>query len=1505
MSEPDNNKKAPRWSDRGAKEDGEPWKNDIDEGNYSANTPESKPPIIRLPFPENIRDAVHEYLGLGMVPIPLNRFDEGSENEKGKKPKQKGYRDATAAGITPDFLEKFWGGQKPCNIALVLQGHHIVIDLDSKQDGGQSAENWLKDRSELAEIPRERTSGGFHLHLRCPDLPRFTNKVGKPLGKALVSPLGEGLVAELMFSGLPVTVAPSIHKSGALYRWEQGGEIPQIEWKRLKDIFGFCEPHLGEELPSGTANVESWRSVQRKFRGDLDTLGVISLFKRCHSYGEVVDADEGKHSVRCPFSDEHSDQGENWTSADTSAVIYEGRGKKPVFHCLHAHCDGRSIGDVLLKIESSHPGLVDECCATRVRPQIELPRLGRSESSFAVEVADVLAETGEDFIFGGQVVVVRATREKLQNSVKLHPLEPKEAVTSFEKHIEFVKSVETSKGQFELVPYSMTKPEILLASYPLAEKLPIIERLLPLPVPLFDGAKIVLPKTGYDKRFHTYVDPNAPRPTEMSLTEALDVLNDLLGNDDGRGFAWKDEESKIAATSRLLTPYCRGLMDWKKAPVFLIMANQPRVGKDTVAYVSIVLYTGVEPTAPPLGRENDDEMRKRITSALRCGSRFLHFPNMKGKIDFPSLEAATDASCFWRDRLLGGNKEVILPNEAEYSLSANIGSEWSLDLDGRAVIIRLHYGGEDVNRREFRHPDILGHVRRNRPQILGTLDALVRHWDKMGRPAGPTPHASFPEWGKIVGGIMHAAGLGDPCLRASDLQGVTGDSETEDMRRLFQLSHARHENTYIGKEQLYDVIRSSEDQVFGYLELDTVSGKTSLGKKLMKFRERELSGITLKINDSDKYRLRYAFVALGEEAYPQTSQTSQTSADPGGENELFGDPIHGSHGSSDNGPSNGGGTRGDVCEVCEVSAEVGTSWILVETAEQVSQLLLSLPYTSAPLAIDLETYGGGKSDALDPWKGHIRLIQLAFEDSPPYIVDVRAVGEAIHGLLDRLKDHLLVGHNLSFDLAYLGRHFGFRANAVFCTMTASKVLSAGDVNSKHSLGTVLQRFLDLTLQKELGKSDWSGSLSDEQLAYATLDVAHLLRLREVLKDRLEESALTRTAQLEMKMVIVAVEMRLDGLCIDSDSLGKLKAEVGARQEFLKAQITSIAGPDLNPQSTPQLKKAFLELGVELLDTKEETLADCDHDLARAILGFRKAKGGITKADELLRLTADDGRVHSDFDPMGTRTGRFSASKPNVQNLPRGIMRGAIVAGEGRKLIAADYSQIELRVAAVLAGEEQMLAAYRSGEDLHTKTASLILGKPTENVSGEERRLAKAVNFGLLYGQSAKGLVGYAENTYNVSLTLEDAVKFREAFFRAYPALYRWHERMRREANDGTEEARTRIGRRRIIPWNTDWWPRFTTLVNTPVQGTASDGMKLALWEMRENLPDSAKLVSMIHDEVIIEVDEHDADEVVGLVKRLMIEAMSKLLPEVPIEVDAKVGKTWGGDEGNTGELPQI
>ena len=204
----------------------------------------------------------------------------------------------------------------------------------------------------------------------------------------------------------------------------------------------------------------------------------------------------------------------------------------------------------------------------------------------------------------------------------------------------------------------------------------------------------------------------------------------------------------------------------------------------------------------------------------------------------------------------------------------------------------------------------------------------------------------------------------------------------------------------------------------------------------------------------------------------------------------------------------------------------------------------------------------------------------------------------------------------------------------------------------------------------------------------------------------------------------------------------------------------------------------------------------------------------------------------------------------------------------------------------------MIDAYQAGTDLHRLTAATVLDKPGDHVTKADRQLAKAVNFGLLYGQSAAGLVRYAATAYGVTMTGEEAQAIRAAFFRTYTRLRQWHGLSRQQAEAGVTEVRTRAGRRRLIPENASDWERFTALVNTPVQGGTADGMKQAIIFVAQRIPEGARIISTVHDELVVECREQDAESVRSILTESMTAAMATLFPEVPVEVEANICTTW-------------
>jgi DNA polymerase-1 len=336
---------------------------------------------------------------------------------------------------------------------------------------------------------------------------------------------------------------------------------------------------------------------------------------------------------------------------------------------------------------------------------------------------------------------------------------------------------------------------------------------------------------------------------------------------------------------------------------------------------------------------------------------------------------------------------------------------------------------------------------------------------------------------------------------------------------------------------------------------------------------------------------------------------------------------------------------------------------------------------------------------------------------------------------------------------------------------------------------------------------------------------------------------------------------------------------------------------LSTLTAGQVRKAATLLRVDLPDTRDETLAlyANEHQFISALRDYRKASklASTYGARWLENGYHQDGRIYASWRQLRAATGRMACDHPNLQNIPRsGSLRSYIRAPEGRVFVVADYSQIELRVAAKISGDTEMLTAYAEGRDLHTLTAQSLTGR--EEISNDARKLAKAVNFGLLYGMGAQGLRSYALRSYGVQMNLGEAALYRRRFFDTYPGLKRWHDSERRIWQRGELETWTLTGRRRT---NVE---RLTDRLNAPVQGTAADGLKLALallWERRSECP-GAVPVLVCHDEVVVECTAEQAADVKVWLEKAMIEGMDLVLNctdevDVPVELDARITGSWG------------
>jgi DNA polymerase-1 len=543
------------------------------------------------------------------------------------------------------------------------------------------------------------------------------------------------------------------------------------------------------------------------------------------------------------------------------------------------------------------------------------------------------------------------------------------------------------------------------------------------------------------------------------------------------------------------------------------------------------------------------------------------------------------------------------------------------------------------------------------------------------------------------------------------------------------------------------------------------------------------------------------------------------------------------------------------------------------------------------VGLDLETTG------LDPRTDRIRLLSLATARGT-FLVDCFQVNPA--PLFDSLAEHELIAHKAVFDLGFLAR-LGFVPGAAHCTMLLSQLLDAGLRRPKgyHTLAACVERELHQDMDKAQQKSDWSGPLSPVQLDYAARDAAVLPPLYRCLTAKVREAGLEAAAAIESRCLPAVVWMGGNGVALDRDRWWALAQSARPKRDAARAVLEGLA-PDVpgtfpgwgtwNWNSHQQVQEALAQVGCPVEDTKFETLSAAAHPLAQALVTFREFDKRVsTYGATWLQHVASDGRVYATWRQLGaSSSGRMSCSDPNMQQIPQGEYRQCVVAPPGRVLIKADYSQIELRIAAKITGDKALLEAYQQGEDLHVKTARLVLG--VEQVTKQDRQLAKALNFGLLYGMGWRRFREQARCEYGIDLSEDDARRLRRGFFQTYRGLARWHRQAGMSQDQGIE-TRTLTGRRRLEV------SRYTEKLNTPVQGTGADGFKTALallWKRRHECPGAA-LVLAVHDEIVVECAAAQADAVAAWLRRAMVDGMAPLIAPVPVEVEVQIRTVWGGD----------
>ena len=588
-------------------------------------------------------------------------------------------------------------------------------------------------------------------------------------------------------------------------------------------------------------------------------------------------------------------------------------------------------------------------------------------------------------------------------------------------------------------------------------------------------------------------------------------------------------------------------------------------------------------------------------------------------------------------------------------------------------------------------------------------------------------------------------------------------------------------------------------------------------------------------------------------------------------------------------------------------------------------------HSASSLAFDTETL------QLQPEKGKLRLLQLgSYTLRTIVVVDCFELTENNWNYLRRFFTNgarFWLAHNAVFDLGWLQEHDIDVRGRVRCSMLASRLLTNGIPKTQHGLAHVAKRYLDIDVSKEQQSSHWGADvLSQAQLEYAAKDIEVLLELDQILDHKLQSDQLMEAYTLECLALPAMAQMWRTGLPWNRSALEQRRIDYEddlkeMSKEFLRELDNALPETDKLPRerdgsfnlrakdegsirlgtkkyagfniNSPKqlLEKFTLILGSPPVDASGKPSASrqtlksfaADSEIIQTYLVWKKTEKRRQMITSILEKLDDKGYVKASYMQLGADTGRMSSIKPNNQQIPRDSeFRQCVEAPEGWKIVDADFSQMELRLAAALAKDENMIQAFIRGEDLHDYTAEQM---------GCDRQIAKSANFGLLYGAGAEGLRNYAGSS-GVLMTLEEATKVRDNWLRTYQGVHAWQNKNYQIAknSNGNEWAETRIplsNMRRYLKGDLN---RVTVRCNTPIQGAGAAILKCALgnlWtEVKECGEDKVRIAAAVHDELILLVKEQFADAWARKLKDIMENAESKWLGRVPAVAEVSVGNTW-------------
>lgn len=615
---------------------------------------------------------------------------------------------------------------------------------------------------------------------------------------------------------------------------------------------------------------------------------------------------------------------------------------------------------------------------------------------------------------------------------------------------------------------------------------------------------------------------------------------------------------------------------------------------------------------------------------------------------------------------------------------------------------------------------------------------------------------------------------------------------------------------------------------------------------------------------------------------------------------------------------------------------------LIDTVEEVSKLALYIKDNPDIVFTDIESTG------LDWFKDDILLFQIMHRGEI-YIVDVRNLGyDALKYIVSLLKDSKCVFHNAKFDIKFIYCKTHVLLKDVFDTMTCETVLNAGRGKKLYSLSELAEKYSGAYLDKDT-RMDFVNfpkdtPFTESMLTYSAIDVKVLEEIYEEQLIRVREAKEEEIIDLEMSILPLVAKMEVEGISLDTKLWLEIEKEAINKRESLYAtyketiarflvnkkfknglelatkacipvktkklanlleQLTDTESmftwvkDNVNIRSSKQMVTIFNLMKIKVKDTNEKTLEDHKHhDVVKQLLDIREVNKQIDQygSNFLKNIHEVTGRIHTEYFTVGTATGRFSSSNPNLQNIPtHGRYRECFIPDNDYLFAIVDYSQQEYRLAGAVSRDPVIINAYKNGSDMHTATGKIVAGK--DEITKEERNRGKTVNFAILYGSTEYGL------KRNLRIDLDESRKIISAFWSGYPKLNTFMnmagEKILELGFSSTPMGRRRYNVEKPMNMNSNEYIRWQERVlregkNHIIQGGGADILKLAMLKLWKENPygEYLRLVLQIHDEIVAQVHKSIAVEALEYIKKVMKEVEQPFLGEIPAEVDGKLSDRW-------------